>query len=530
MSPPEGPAEVLPLRNDRLLIGRSRECDLILPDVLLSRRHAEIAKSAAGWVVRDLDSRNGTRLNGEPVSGERRLTDQDVVTIAGWNLMFREHDAPEGHTTTPDHRRRVEDIAALATRSGLALGDMSRHSRMLGTLTRAAGAVVAAATAGDILEALLTHLLEAVPAGRAAVALLEGNPAVPSIVASRPYDAIAPMSIDPAVAERVLGGRTALVAPRVPNEDGSVRSVLCAPLWFTGPAKGADRVVGFVALEGTTDENPFDSEHVALVGAVANLAASRLESVRLRADAADRRRLEEDLLGAARIQASLLPEETPELRGFDLAGSSRLCSAVGADYYDFALEQDELLLALGDVAGKGLAAALCMAALRAAVRALWTEPEPLPRLLARINDNLCQALPPNRFATLFLARLDPPHGGLRFVNAGHAPPLVVPRDGPPARLETGGTVLGVFPEAEWAEGRVELGPGDVLVILSDGVMDTAGAGLSHESVARVVRERRDSSARNILAALLDEADRVVGRERTDDDYTFLVLKRLEADR
>jgi len=357
------------------------------------------------------------------------------------------------------------------------------------------------------------------------VALLDGEPAVPTIVAHRGRADSAPMYVEPAVATRVLASRTALLAPRVPDEGGVVHPVLCAPLWFTGPSEGSDRVVGFVALEGAPDSAPFDGEHLNIVTAVANLAASRLESVHLRAEAADRRRLEEDLLGAARIQASLLPEEAPALQGFEVAGASRLCSAVGADYYDFALGTDELLLAIGDVAGKGLAAALCMAALRAAVRAIWWEHDPLPRLLGRINENLCQTLPPNRFATLFLARLEPSRAELTFVNAGHAAPLLVGAGGAEVQLETGGTVLGAFPEVEWTEGRLRMEPGDVLVLLSDGVMDPAGAGLTLERVAGIAREHRDHGARDVLAALLAEADRFVVSEVTDDDHTFLVLKR-----
>jgi len=515
----------MPLRHDRLLIGRSRECDLILPDVLLSRRHAEIERRESGWVVRDLGSRNGTRLNGDRFDGERRLDDEDTLTIAGWSLVFKERDAPEGDTTTPDHRRRVQDIAALATRSGLEMGDLTRQSRLLGTLTRAASALVAAGTAETLLDAFLLHLLEAVPAERAAVALLEGEPAVPTIVAHRERADSAPMCVEPAVATRVLASRTALLAPRVPDEGGEVHPVMCAPLWFTGPSEGSDRVVGFVALEGAPASAPFDGEHLNLVTAVANLAASRLESVRLRAEAADRRRLEEDLLGAARIQASLLPEEAPALQGFEVAGASRLCSAVGADYYDFALGTDELQLAIGDVAGKGLAAALCMAALRAAVRAMWWERDPLPRLLARINENLCQTLPQNRFATLFLARLQPSRAELAFANAGHAAPLLIGAGGAAARLEKGGTVLGAFPDVEWTEGSVKIEPGDVLVLLSDGVMDPTGAGLTLERVAEIAREHREGGARDVLSALLTEADRFVVSEATDDDHTFLVLKR-----
>jgi len=166
----------------------------------------------------------------------------------------------------------------------------------------------------------------------------------------------------------------AFLAPRVESGDGSVRAVLCAPLWFGGGGAELQRAAGCVVLEGPAGETPFDEEHLKLVTAVANLAASRLESLKLRESNADKRRLEEDLRGAARIQHSLLPDETPELAGYELSANSRLCSAVGADYYDFVSDGVDLLIALGDVAGKGLAAALLMASLRAAVRGSRSRP------------------------------------------------------------------------------------------------------------------------------------------------------------
>ncbi len=528
LSAAEGSAEVLPLRGDRMLVGRSRECDLVLPDVLLSRRHAEIYKTARGWLVRDLDSMNGTRVNDERIQDERVLYEGDVVAVSGWRLVFSEADAePEpGHVS--DHEARVRDITSLATRSGLDLSDLTRQGRLLGILTRAAGVLVASPNEGELLDALLTHLLDAIPASRGAVALLENDPFLPAVVATRSGEDETPMTIDPGVAERVLGGRSALLAPRVPGEGETVRSVMCAPLWFSGPGEGTDRVVGLVVLEAPSEPTPFEIEHLSLVSAITNLAASRLESVRLREETAEKRRLEADLRGAARIQASLLPEEEPSLDGWNIGGSSRLCSAVGADYYDFALERDELFLALGDVAGKGLAAALLMATLRAAVRALWAEPGPLPQLVSTINDNLVQTLPPNRYATLFLARLQPASGELAYVNAGHVAPLVIRAEGGTERLERGGTLLGVFSGVDWEQGQVRLGPGDTLVVLSDSVVEGSEAGLPPETVATVVRQAGDGEVAKILIALQAATETALGTHVSDDDHTFLVLKRHRA--
>jgi sigma-B regulation protein RsbU (phosphoserine phosphatase) len=308
-----------------------------------------------------------------------------------------------------------------------------------------------------------------------------------------------------------------------------VRAVLCAPLWFGGAGPSLERSAGCVVLEGPPGGAPFDEEQLKLVTAVANLAASRLESLKLREANADKRRLDEDLRGAARIQHSLLPEAAPAVAGFELAGSSRLCSAVGADYYDFVADDAELLLALGDVAGKGLAAALLMASLRAAVRALWREPLPVSRIMSAINGSLRQAVPPNRFGTLVLARLDVASGLITWANGGHEAALLVRPDGGHATLEATGTVLGVFEEAEWGEERVLLPPGGVLVLLSDGLVEesrTAASDFGHERLAQVVRDAGPAaSAATILEALQAAVEAGLGGARPSDDHTFVVLRR-----
>ena len=245
------------------------------------------------------------------------------------------------------------------------------------------------------------------PASRGAVALFEGDPIEIAVAAARATEGDAPWTIDAAVAERALRAPGAFLAPRVETGDGSVRAVLCAPLWFGGAALELQRAAGCVVLEGPTGETPFDEEHLKLVTALANLAASRLESLKLRESNADKRRLDEDLRGAARIQHSLLPEETPDIAGFELAANSRLCSAVGADYYDFVQDggepadrarrrrrQGARRRAADGVAARRGARALARAAARSA------------EIVKAINANLRHAVPPNRYATLVLARLD----------------------------------------------------------------------------------------------------------------------------
>jgi len=516
-----------------VVVGRSRDCELILPDVLLSRRHAELLHSGAGWLLRDLGSLNGTRLNGVRVARDTLLRDGDVVEIADWSLAYRDTEVPSDPAMAGGDAR-LRDVTELATRSYVETDKVVRQSRILSVLTRAAAAVVSMPTAEELLDTLLGHVLEAVPASRGIVALFEGEPIAAVVAAARATSGEAPWSIDAAVAERALRAPSAFLAPRVESGDGSVRAMLCAPLWFGGAGPSLERSAGCVVLEAPAGGASFDDEHLKLVTAVANLAASRLESLKLREANADKRRLDEDLRGAARIQHSLLPEATPAVAGFELAGNSRLCSAVGADYYDFVADEGQLLLALGDVAGKGLAAALLMASLRAAVRALWREPLSVSQIMGAVNGNLRQAVPSNRFGTLVLARLDVASGWLTWANAGHEAALLVRPDGGHATLEATGTVLGVFEEAEWGEQRVLLPPGAVLVLLSDGLVEasrTAASDLGPERLAAVVRHAGPlASAATILEALQAAVEAGLGGERPSDDHTFVILRREPASR
>ena len=325
---------------------------------------------------------NGTRLNEERIEGERPLARRQ--TWCRWPAGDSPSSRPSPPTALGEHPR-PPGPGPRHHLPGDEVRDRARRSRPPGT---AAGRPDPLGRRdGDDLHHGAAPGHPAGPPPRrdsrraaGAVALLEHDPTRPDIVAARPGEEVRPHDDRPGGGGPRAPGRHG--PPRPPRAVGGrhhVRSVLCAPMWFTGSAEGADRVVGLVALEAPVEPTPFEDGHLGLVTAVVNLASSRLESIRLREETADMRRLEEDLRGAARIQASLLPEEQPVMDGWDIGGSSRLCSAVGADYYDFALDRGSWSWPWATWPGKGLAAALLMAALRAAVRALWREPATLPR-------------------------------------------------------------------------------------------------------------------------------------------------------
>lgn len=251
-------------------------------------------------------------------------------------------------------------------------------------------------------------------------------------------------------------------------------------------------------------------------------------------EVADRLSLKRDLEVAREIQQAMLPNGTwlgPDVEAF---GVTRPANTVGGDFYDILPQPDgRVLVALGDVAGKASPAALLMALLLAMLRTLVDEGLEQGALVERLNVQICRHAPPSRFITLFLARYDPANGRLEFVNAGQTPPLIRRRAGGFDRLTTGGIALGMFPGSTYEAGEAWLGPGDALVMYSDGITeaeDPAGEPFDEAGLERTLAlypgTFSDASAAAIGRSLMDAVDHHRRDSRLGDDLTVLVLSRL----
>ena len=429
-----GTRERYPLAKGRVTIGRSRESDIFLPDQWLSRHHAAIEERGEGYWVSDLKSKNGTLLNGEPVREWRRLRPGDVITLGEHTLTFCAESAEEEEEEREPEGTRVfsvKELSAINTHPAIDPTELQRQNRVLAILSKAASELVVHRPLDELFELVLDLLLEAVGAERGAILLLEGGPPHPVIRASRSRSGDPLTRVSRSIARRAMEERVSLLLPNVledvrfKSEDSilasGIRTAMCAPLWFTATGEGRDSVIGLVYVDSLQHSHAFTEDDLRVLTALANVAAAKIENVRLLEESMEKRRMEEDMRMAAEIQNGLLPREAPLVPGWDLAGCNRPCRTVGGDYYDFAIEDGRLLLALGDVSGKGTGAALLMTVLRAAVRGHWTEPS-LADAVARINRTVCQNVPSSKYVTFFLAALDPASGRLDFVNAGHNPP------------------------------------------------------------------------------------------------------------
>ncbi len=479
----EGAKERFPLTRDRVTIGRSRESDIFLPDQWLSRHHAEIRRDGAGFVVVDLGSKNGTLLNGDQVASNQRLRHGDVITLGEHILTFSDENAGDDEAA-PEGTRifSAKELSDIRTRPSLDPEELARQSRVLGVLQQAMHKLVEHRPLAELFGQILDLLFEAVPAERGAILVLEGEPPEPVIKASRARQGQSPPTrVSRSIARKVIDEKNSLLMPNL-MEDAAfstqdsilstgIRSAVCAPLFFTSATGGEDSVIGLVYLDSLMRSRPFTEEDLRVVTALANLAAAKIENVRLLEESLEKRRMEDDMRVAAEIQRGLLPNKDPVVAGYGVVGSNTPSRSVGGDYYDFAVNDGRLLFALGDVSGKGTGAALLMTVLRAAVRGHWAEGS-VEEAVVRINSTVCQNVTAGKYITFFVGRLDPATGRIRYVNAGHNPPLLVRANAPPETLTCGGMVLGMFDPIPYQEGEAVIGRGEALLVFSDGVTET----------------------------------------------------------
>lgn len=274
---------------------------------------------------------------------------------------------------------------------------------------------------------------------------------------------------------------------------------------------------------------PFADGDARMLGLFANQAAIALENARLHRQALEQERLQRELELAADIQRQLLPKRLPQVDGFEFGAWSRPARHVGGDYYDLRQADDGgVHLALGDVSGKGMPAALLVSTLHSALRLLLGARPFDADLVGRLNRHIAEASASNKFITLAVARLDPISARVTYVNAGHNPPLLLRRDGAIEDLPPGGMPLGIFSGARYQTAETELGPGDLLCIFSDGITECetpAAEEYGPERLADLLRASADRPLPEILARI-DQAvvDFAAGAPQ-GDDQTVVLLRR-----
>ena len=256
------------------------------------------------------------------------------------------------------------------------------------------------------------------------------------------------------------GAALATVAERIPLE-------ILVPLSHGG------HLVGALLLGPKATRTRYTREDLELLALLANQTAVAIRNSHLLAESLVRAAMEEELHLARQIQSSYLPSVFPRLASVELSGVNVPSKQVGGDYYDCVETDDGLLLAVADVVGKGVPAALLMSMLQASLRTMANERRSLSEMVRQLNRLILQSGIEGKFATLFLAQLDQRNLRLRYTNAGHNPPLLLRADGRVQWLTEGGLLLGVFEDPRCSEATLRLEPGDRLLLYTDGITEAA---------------------------------------------------------
>lgn len=302
-----------------------------------------------------------------------------------------------------------------------------------------------------------------------------------------------------------------------------LRSVMAVPIAVEG------RVSGMIYVDNPFHINRFTERDLQLLTLIAGVAAIRIENVRLLEVQQEKNRMANELAVASEIQLRLHPDTPPNIPGYDVMGVSFPCYEVGGDYYDFIEKREgQYVIALGDVSGKGTGAALLMSSVHAAVRAYSRTRLSASEIVSEINQYIYDNTPANRYVTMFYSELDPKTNQLTYINGGHNAPLLVRATGEVTCLDIGGFPVGITPFGDYREGWVELEPGDVLVIYSDGASESvneAGEEFGEQRLIEIVMKHRGRTAAGIRDRIDEALTKFVGKAETVDDLTLVILKR-----
>ncbi len=562
------------LDKDVITVGRSKKNDLVLADQWLSRIHAEIRRENGRFFIRDLESRNGTYVNGMRLSERVPLQNGDVITLGDQQISFSNDasgsviltEAPAGLELEGTLVVSTEELLAAArakddtwdnlaggktgSRSGSGSGvsrtpfhsmadDSARilkQNQILSALSEASMALISNRPLNQLLEFILELAFKVIRAERGVLMLTTNQGSGLSVEAVRTADGrntteeitFSRTIADKVVKEKVsILTKNALADPRFDRGQSiislGIRSAMCVPLWHD------DNVTGLIYVDSLSRENSFTQDDLTLLSSLANVAAVKLENAKLVEEMIEKKRMERELELASEIQKNSLPSQAPRLSGWDLVGTNTPCYTIGGDYFDFIARPNGVALVLGDVAGKGASAALMMMVLRATVHFACQRESDVLTILSQTNGVMFDNSPAQFYVTFFFGDLDTRSGRMRYVNAGHIPPILYrAKSRSIERLGAGGTVLGLFPEAPFDAGDVEFEPGDTLVVFTDGLSEAWGQNeeeFGEDRMGALIREHAALSAKDLESSIQNEIDVFTAGGRPTDDRTLIVVKR-----
>lgn len=563
--------QLLELHGERTVLGRHPNCQIVLDNASVSRHHAQILESHGNYFIEDLRSRNGTQINGDTISGRVELNDGDEVKLCDYTFEFllrpTKLASPVRGSVGVTHvgNRRIREtvdvdevLGGQFLRSPLVDVGSPSGSSILGTLEARSStgirlnaqpevklraileignAVGRMLKLDDLLPVMLNALLKVFPAADTAFVLLR-DPATERLeirsAVGRTDETKAP-TISQTIVRQAMEGGTAILSADARQDQRfessesvaalQIRSVMCAPL-----INQVGESLGVVQISTRNLDQQFTKDDLELLASVITQGALAIENATLHESLLKQREVERDLEFAMQVQLGFLPSKPPEVRGYQFADYYEAANRVGGDYFDYVrLPSGEIAIAIGDVAGKGVSAALLMARLHAAARFHLLSQGTVAGALSSLNYDMGTSGLGYRFVTLAMIVLDPIRHTIRLVNAGHLPPLLRHADGSVEYIgqAESGMPLGIATDQQFQEIEYPLRENDTLLLYTDGVTEAMNEKMQIFGRQRLMDFLRTAptNAQNIVSSLVEEVESYCGSSTQRDDLCVVVFGR-----
>jgi len=545
---PGMPAQKILLDRPVTTIGRSSMNDLPIADKMLSRQHARIVRDSNGGLsVEDLGSRNGTFVNGDRLSSIVALKPGDRITVGGVTLKVESEsttrvriDAAEEENLDNTILKASAELLRKHTETDprLPAEQLSKLVESLRVVNELTIELLRDVSVDELLKFLMDKVFETLKPDRCVVLLRHSvsQELIPAIIRVAEGISAEEIRLSRTLVASVVEKRNGLllmdtnVGSEVSLADSirlsGIKSVLAAPLENQG------QVVGLIYVDCRMGHRSFEEADLRLLTSLANVAAAKIQNARLMAEAAEKKQMDREFALAREIQQRLLPENPPEVPGFELYGSNIPSRQVSGDYFDFRARPDGKIYAtIADVCGKGVGPALLMASLQASFHAWADETVPVAEMTGRLSEAISRRTGPDRFITFFLLLLDPTTGEIEYTNAGHNPGLLRRQDGAIEELASHGLPLALFPGKPYGSSRLTLGPGEILCLYTDGVTeanDPKGNEFGMPRLKEFLAGQGDAEVAEIDARLSKELEGHASGEPFADDRTLVMVRRLPA--
>jgi len=547
------PWSLLELAGERTIFGRHPSSHIVLDNEAVSRHHAQILESHGHFFLEDLKSRNGTLVNGRPVEQPTELHENDSITLCEFEFHFHkerpepdsadaqgasvlEHDSQSsryfavGVEPVDDDDNSSSILSKLSMTSsgpGHVVADPEAKLQAVLEISKSLGQVL---ELDEVLTRMLDGLFEIFAQAEEGFVLLQeesgGNPVIRA-TRNRSDSSNRTPSISLTIVREAMNSGEAILSADVMGDNRfqssqsiagmRLRSMMCAPLL------GLDgQALGLVQLASRDVTLPFVESDLDVLIGVTTQGALAIENASLHAEVLKQRDLERELDFATQVQLGFLPNKRPQTEGFEFCDYYEAAHRVGGDYFDYIeLPGGRVAVAVADVAGKGIPAALLMARLYSATRYhLLSQPD-LGLALSDLNRDISTCGLGHRFVTCALAVIDPATRQVALANAGHLPPLIRHSDGSITEVvsQHAGMPLGIVPDQEFQQQQHQLSPGDTWLMFTDGVTEAMngdselfGTQRLQQSFARAP----DELDAMIQAVVADVAAHCGERDQSDD--------------